>query len=414
VFHREASTNEQEGPNLTKPERCILACYEAWLREWKRHELAEDDGWHLWVGLGRPFEQVERAWKAPLEAFKEWQRSRSRLIHLKVRAFEANRGDCADQTLSTDGHPADSIQEPDYWRAELEAPRFEVDGQPRKKCLVFDNHGECFPSLASAERAKDFRESPRFYQTLTGSRTPDLFRLLSHPPSSPFASVFFIYSLVESCLANVAVVDERLAADLLLARGSDSRLNPQFPVELGEHHKAGVFPVFGMRQALGAASRYSEAHQSAFEAAVSPPEVAQREGLALAEDKPATLELLNYEEGRGFKTVPALGAEGIRCDALVIHEGVLDLIGEGIAWPSPAKRGTPNGEQVAKLLETLLAISPALVRMSGRGRHTKHFRSDVPFIEFSEVSAALLTSRNKFALVRGLFGTSGETEEGSP
>jgi len=395
--------------DLKQGERRILDCYAAWLRSWKRHELDEENGWHLWVGLERSPKQLQEAWR-PLESFRTWQGFERPLVHVKARAFERDASDSPETTVSTSEHPADTADSEEiYWAMELDAPRYEAGGTKPKKCLVFDNHGQCFPRLHRVEKEDDLRAGTRFYQTVTGSQTPDLFRLLSRPPSSPFAFVFFIYSLVESCLADVALVDERLAADLLFASNSTAGVNPRFRQDLGEHQKAGVFPVFGVRHATSQPMRYSSRHDAAFTDQVSGA-AASAEGIALS-DGEVSIGLLTYDrERRGFRTVMVSDAE-IRCDALVIHEGVLDLIGHEIQWPSRPEEGDGAGALFDELMLRLLELSPSIIRMSGRGRHTKHFRRSVPFIEFSEVSSSILTGRNKFALVRGLFGAAGEAPE---
>ena len=93
----------------------------------------------------------------------------------------------------------------------------------------------------------------------------------------------------------------------------------------------------------------------------------------------------------------ATGGDFLDCDILLIHEGALDLLTDkqGVNWE--------NDEGLASLFQ----LASAVVRTSGRGRTSKHLGEHLPFIEFGEVSSALLTSRNKFSLVRGLLGSAG-------
>ena len=90
----------------------------------------------------------------------------------------------------------------------------------------------------------------------------------------------------------------------------------------------------------------------------------------------------------------------IDLDVLIMHEGAMDLMAKhpGVKWE-------------AEMCPKLWKIAPWVVRTSGRGRATKHLQSWLPFIEFNEVSAAMLTGRNKHALVRGLLGASGMDPE---
>ena len=131
------------------------------------------------------------------------------------------------------------------------AIKWDVGNNPnRSRMLMFDNHGRCFDRIGTrAEQTTNFRNSVRFYQKF-GGQTPELFRLLSSPPQREFGFAFFIYSILESCLANVAVVDERLAASLLFANGTNDPNTGGFIKGLSEHQKAGIFPVFTFKQDL--------------------------------------------------------------------------------------------------------------------------------------------------------------------
>ena len=104
------------------------------------------------------------------------------------------------------------------------------------------------------------------------------------------------------------------------------------------------------------------------------------------------------------------GCEDIAPDVIVIHEGTLDMIHEDKEVKWAGEKGADEDEKQATRLEhirLLWEIAPCVVRTSGRGRHTRHLREELPFIEFGEVSGAILTSRNKYSLARALLGTSG-------
>ncbi len=360
----------------------IIECYDAWLREWKSGE-----SWDLWIGFERNAEQVDSTWKYILDEFKknpvnkeEYLGSdRKPLINIFVKSHEGSDVWASNDTQKKAVFGKKDAEE-EYWKRELNE---EID---KKRALVFDNHGECFHDASNAERSLDFRKSTRFYQKF-GGNTPDLFRTLFNPPSRSLGFAFFIYSLVESCLTNVGIVDERIATDVL-----DSDIG--FAKALSDHQKTGVFPIFRIRQNENNNTYLSENHKIALE--IECPTQAKKEGVLLDNE---SCNLLISQEYGTFD----VSSTDINLDVLVVHEGALDLLFSG--------ENSPTTEEKKKFSEALLKIVPSIIRTSGRGRHTRHFDEMLPFIEFNEVSSALLTSRNKYSLVRGLLGTTGTKKE---
>jgi len=412
VFGKLASDERADkSVGLSPEEQLIMDVYDAWLRAWKKDLKKGDDAWHLWIGLEREPQQVKEMWKKCLSGDNEKCPSgfESDLIKIAVRGKKAGAADdeifWSNQALFDAGNLK---AEGEYWKTELKGDF------PDKRALVFDNHGNCFPAAREAETASDFTRSTRFYQKLSGSGTPDLFRTLTHPPSSPFAFSFYIHSVVEACLTNVMIVDERLAADLLFERDTDRRNRLDFAAALAEHQKAGVFPVFRFKDKNGSPAHYHDNHGEAFDMLVETDSV-EAEGISLVKkkDEPenepegAWLSVLRMEYAKPdktkFKTMDVKNGDSasgsLSCDVLVIHEGALDLLVDrmGVDWSK-------------KLSHVLWKIAPAVVRTSGRGRHTKHLYDRIPFVEFNEVSSAVLTARNKVSLVRGLLGTTGAEE----
>ena len=392
----------------------VLACYDAWLRAWKG-EIGINEPWDLWIGFERSKALVESVWKPLLERFGQRKMNSIRIFLRTGRSG----GDAEDVGCS--GMTIRSSELISYWKREFSAPICD------KRALLFDNHGICFPEALNAEKTGDPRKGARFYQRM-GVDTSDLFQTLFSPPASPFAFAFFIYSLVESCLANIAIVDERVAADLLFGQASNGeRSQTEFRLRLTAHQKAGVYPLFSFRHVprieTGQSKNgrrlvgsFTHAHDQSlkkflFSDNTGIPDL-QTEGVsidALGNETRADT-LISRDEG-GFDLFQLLASneiedcpvpncpEGSKCvalplDAIVIHEGAIDLINK-----DPIEKWHQN------MTPRLWRIAPLVVRTSGRGRHTRHFLNRIPFIEFNEVSSALLTSRNKFAFVRGIFGT---------
>ena len=365
----------------------ILSVYEAWLRAWKGCDDTPEieKRWHLWIGMDRSHQQVRDAWNEQVSSFN------STFIQLVVRSFQNGK----TETIVRKGIKLEGVfpsGEKAYWDTER-------DAEPsRKQALVFDNHGNCFLDSQQFENKSDFRSGPRFFQKFTGSLTPDLFRALSRPPKDEFAFAFFIHSLVEACLTNVMVVDERVAWNLVEGKSAGSN-HAEFSRDLASHQKAGVFPIFRFRQhgAADDCGYYNHEHRNSFLACVrgSEPSV-NHEGVIFSEKDGNSMEVLVPTTETDFGTL-ATGGDFLDCDILLIHEGALDLLTDkqGVNWE--------NDEGLASLFQ----LASAVVRTSGRGRTSKHLGEHLPFIEFGEVSSALLTSRNKFSLVRGLLGSAG-------
>jgi hypothetical protein len=297
------------------------------------------------------------------------------------------------------------------------------DDTSDKNTLVFDNHGNCFPEAYRLQKATSLQKSTRFYQKLSGSVSPDLFRMLSRPPQDKFSFRFFIYSLVESCLTNVVVVDERLAWSLVEGYGIDEP-NCNFAQDLLEHQKAGIFPVFRFRQgetpnAENATADedqsigfYNSVHKDRLDECLGASRsTLQNEGISFAAtaNGSSSLGLItpsgsNPGEAVGFEILPDIKD----ADVILIHEGAMDILTDqmGVKWVGIDKV-EEHKKQHEKQLQALYQLAPIIIRTSGRGRKSKLLGEHLPFIEFGQVSSSLLTARNKFALVRGLLGSVG-------
>jgi hypothetical protein len=388
-------------------EDAILAGYEAWLKAWKppppNHNLvnpAEKESlqWHLWIGLQRQGTQVKEAWGKADKYFLD-----DRLVNVMVASFSANDIE-PFKTGFIEKVYADSEEK--YWQDEKRAQN------NSKKALVFDNHGNCFQ--AAQVGIDPLSKSTRFYQKLSGSISPELFRILSSPPQDKFSFKFFVYSLVESCLTNVLVVDERLAMTLLEGR-SDGKTNENFSSDLLEHQNAGIYPVFRFRHESNKEEIgfYTERHRERLATIIAnniseskSTDMMDQEGVIfnLNDISKSRSNVLTYVTDENVGNEKRFGfCEGLNADVLLIHEGAMDiLVAEGVDW-----KEAENQKQLVKQLQALYQLAPMIIRTSGRGRKSKLLGEHLPFIEFTQVSSALLTARNKFSLVRALLGSVG-------
>jgi len=79
-------------------------------------------------------------------------------------------------------------------------------------------------------------------------------------------------------------------------------------------------------------------------------------------------------------------------DALVVHEGVLDLFR---GWWQSGREGD------------FYRQTPFFVRTSGRGSGSRHDGDHLPFLEFSELSQNTYQSQNKLSLAKSLLSLRG-------
>ena len=430
----------------------VLKVYNAWLMEWKRHPKGP---WHLWIGLERPKMQVQESWQHA-EGILGSDEQFGKFVHLRVKAHspgdDAFIVDSRAQSCEESLEPINDVSWDKYWEDEQEV------GMESKRALLFDNHGNCFPEAYGVEKVRYLKGATRFYQKLSGSVSPDLFQMLSLPPKDSFSFRFFLYSLVEACLTNVVVVDERLAWSLVDGDGVGNA-NPNFAQDLMDHQKAGIFPIFRFRQQNASKSSessgfYSSLHkerlrrsmQLMFEdndqAEQTIDEWIKYEGIIYtskngsenSEYRPLQLITLvktgesgvtfslaqshpnsspsNRQEispaGKGnVAAVTSQPMEAIQADVLLIHEGAMDILTSqpGVDWIR--SNDQEHMDQYLHQLQALYKIAPIIIRTSGRGRKSQLLGEDLPFIEFGQVSSSLLTARNKFSLVRGLLGSVG-------
>ena len=379
-------------PDTSSQEACLRA-YEVWIRHWKN--LPSDEHWDLWIGLEREERQVNQVWQERLQKLHDRQSSPLRVAvrsfhNTSVQTVPASHADLVPDQKSESG----------YWNNERSIPI------AKKRAFVFDNHGNCFPEVYDVGKDANVNRATRFYQNFSGALTPKLFRALSNPPQDDFSFAFFIYSLVESCITNVAIVDERFAWSLMEASGSESS-EQDFCNRLASYNKIGIYPVFRFRKNGSTKGYYNTVHQKMLKGCLMggkkpleenpTKEVLEYEGLTFDESNNAGLRVLCVNDTGPILFDSGNADDGIGIDILLIHEGSLDLLASGHnEWADV------DSASRSEQLRNLYDLFPAIIRTSGRGRLSKYLERHWPFIEFSQVSTALLTSRNKLTLVRSL------------
>ncbi|MEM9488625.1 MAG: hypothetical protein AAGC55_05745, partial [Myxococcota bacterium] len=272
-------------------------------------------------------------------------------------------------------------------------------------CLVFANHG-----LGLSGLGYDFKRSRlRFYHEI-GARQLKLFHTIESPPPAGISFSLLAYGLVESALARVVIIDERLADAVF----SDDR------GILGNHHvsghqranptlkdltAAGCYPCFSIRTPepddrhfiSKAIERRQHALQQRFD-----PDADESGGTPLADDEGlvCTRDASRMRaQGPGQLNAKPRALELPQVDIVVVHQGIIDSLGKSGCWPEQA-------------VDWLNNLAPAVVITSGRGR-TPTRATDL-FVEFSIIRENTYVELSKYHLVRSLLATRGQPSEGIP
>lgn len=165
-------------PETSRDSKVLFAvindAYDAWLRVYK--PTPDTGPWHLLLSLQRG-DEVKEHWK-------------------DAKSFKS-----AATTLSIYSSASDS--EPVL--THIFGPELNAKDFPPCKVVHFGNHGSVPKEFESALRAKTLAYTQRFGAV----EAPRLFNALYTPPSGKDALKFFVLSLLEAALTEVAVFDER-------------------------------------------------------------------------------------------------------------------------------------------------------------------------------------------------------------
>lgn len=289
----------------------VLQVYDAWLRAYK--DLPADKKWKLCVGFDHGSEAVLNKWKSLDDS----------CVDIYVSAKDKN--DC---TL-------------------VMGNRCSKPGMEDKNSLFFDNHGIAYNGLTISNVG--------FYQEFGLKEGLTLYQSLASPPQSNFGFGLFVYSLVESALTKVYILDERVAKSV----EDPDRSNKLVYDDLECYQAAKLYPLFAF---------HKESHDNPYY-------------------------LSSIKEGPILKLDDADSCKN--ADVLLVHEGVMDMLNKEGKWIKD--EDTPK----------LFSLAPFIVRTSGRGRETRYLHDAISFLEFNEVSGNTYQEMNKPRLVKSLLGSSG-------
>ena len=402
-------------------EAIALLLYDAWLRAYK--PLPEGaDSWKLCIGFEHGGSSLSSKWER-LQAYFSKTSVLDPCISIHVVAYDKPAKEGGKPTITFSPNSV-FFTEGKEGLNRLQAAEQKVKSLSKKQILAFDNHGEIFPDISKPE--VPLSASARFHQKMGIKESLTLFQTLESPPLSCFSFAWFIYSLAESALTKVAIVDERVAQVTLgvpekptLAQGL------MFNLRERQFHKAGLFPLLTFRRRLVNGTHYEFISKRIEEAANKTLAVRAKEALDAEIDTvrkgwnalwsvddpekiPEGLTLTETECQLGVAMIEDEGLEAQvlkvepldDADVIVIHEGVTDIMEKGGLWK-------PHGEEIW----LLYGAAPCVVRTSGRGREARHLRDFVPFLEFTELSENTYRNLNKFALCTALLGTTGDPDD---
>ena len=372
--------DDQKNAESARPGLKIFCeIYDAWLLAWKgtppsatNAPKKTDPKWILWIGMDRASnDDVVEKW----DALRSFQSNR---VQVKVKARGIDHG----------------VQSKNYADPHK--------GTPPGAFIVYDNHGDAFENEgADFGYDKSIAEGPRCYHAFSGSGQIELFNALDTPPKDDFGFAFHIFSLLEASLMTVVVVDERLAESMVaggeLATGQLIRLQ-----------RSGVFPLFQIRSVDGKDGKEIDTKGCPLSPDVGQAlhmerpqwrqDLRSKEGMALHNDGQSVVtpfgcflkqdQMVQNDPQNQRKT--AMNPEAP--DALVVHEGVLDLFRD---WWKPGRE------------RDFYRQTPFFVRTSGRGSGSRHDGDHLPFLEFSELSQNTYQSQNKLSLAKSLLSLRG-------
>nr|VFK24672.1 MAG: hypothetical protein BECKMB1821G_GA0114241_100937 [Candidatus Kentron sp. MB] len=380
----------------------LLMLYHRWLIAFKGVPASEDKAWKLVIGFERSREQIASRWETPLESFDaQVQRSlfeKDRMdapvaleVHLQGRTQTEGRWE-------EWANPLSSKNAGEFTPGSLE--KSDIVFSEGQSYVVFDNHGKAIPGVS--ERALD--SGIRCIHEFSGANNIALFQSLESPPQEPFSFAWFIYSVLESALVNVAIIDERVAG-----AAADSKV-------LKNLNRAGVFPVFSLRERDGGdvadgndmsdgSARFwlnDPSLESKLCAGPAPIQEKRRkeletEGVELSVPSVALACQSTGAQRKVCSPTEEVDANNLvhTLDAVIIHEGVVDVVLGNPFWE---KEGAENN---------LFALAPRIIRTSGRGSQPRHISPSLPFMEFSELSENTYLALNKLKLGKGVLGVFG-------
>ena len=315
-------------------EAVMLQVYDAWLRAYKGEELKDtkSDKWRLLIGFDHGGEQILPRWnEKACQMFRADEGSSKSVIALDVFASDSQSRPALEESINNEA------------------------------VVAYDNHGRTLTLTGNLSAAKCAS-----YHEFGLNKGLALYQSLSSPPQSRFGVGYFVYSLVESALTRVFVLDERFAGAMAMEGETNILDEPIHSVV----KSCRMNPVFAIRKDK---------------------DDVEPDNISPIVDGPFSFDMDRY------KLVNA-ESEPQPVDVFVIHEGVLDK------QTSESAKVKWNRERDTW---RLFQVAPMVVRCSGRGAETRQLDDRISFVEFNHVSKNTYIEINKLGLVKSLLGSGG-------
>ena len=357
-------------PDQSSWEDIILDIYERWIealadRRNKGTQESEDDHWALCIGFEGRRTRVMQAWSKPLSEFQR----------RGVRVYISVKEGSTIHLLPECGSPEGGF----------EALIRSLLKRNPARVIAFDNHGISLP-VTDASLAK---YPPACYHRF-GKEQLGLYQSLESPPLSRFAFQFLILSIIEAAVAQIVIVDERVADSTIEKRSGE------YTVVYERHrdfNKAGIYPVLRLAGHF-VSNLIEKAARNVISKRPGVINLAACEGLSFDDIGTPSLRLARRVRGGGIVVEDANSP-----DAILIHEGLVE---------GRCKEGWDKGNKAG-----LYRLTPAVLRVSGRGREKRVLPEEFPFLEFSVVSSTTYRAMNKLVLVRSVFSARDPGSRGS-
>lgn len=199
-------------PDDDKWEDLALGTYLAWLKAFKPCPKRNDVPvpWKLVIGFNRDEASIAKKWTEQCSNLSEINGYVH--VHILSKLEGENRILVASSCLDSARYELKDIQK--MYRnnvlTDCTCDDFNDDylNEYMNEYILYDNHGRALPVTDQN------LEDASFYAKIGSSENIQLYQILENPPPAGFGFKWFILSIIESSLLDLAIFDERLASNI--------------------------------------------------------------------------------------------------------------------------------------------------------------------------------------------------------
>ena len=348
-------------PDNVKWEDVVIDTYLAWLKAFKPCPKHSDTSvpWKLVIGFERDTLSIAKKWQTQLDklynntAFTEY-------AHVYIV--------CSPKTPEKEKHEKKIFclnEEKNQFLVASTSAESGVAIKELSNCnssnagtyIVFDNHQKAFqPPIP-----------PHFYAEIGSVANIELYQTLETPPPEGLSFNWFICSLIESSLLNIAVFDERLANSLITGSNYIKKIRNK-----RLHNKQRIFPLFSL-------------HKQNHESILIPDSAANSYNNCFKEEGIRLTQTTCYVTPDGLSTL-----EKVTPDIVVFHLGLMEQ-----------SRLIEKKDH-----EKLRMMAQGVFVTTGRGgaREMPRF----PLVDYASIHSSLNNGLNKLLLCQTLLSATAE------